>query len=130
MSRPKAYVRPMKGWWLNNPFYIRYIIRESTSVFVTLYALVLLTGLASLKSSEASYSAWLEAMGHPVMIVFHFFALAACLYHAITWFEVAPKVAPNLYIGGYKVPDIAITLIQYLIAVVCYALLYWLVWRL
>ncbi|MFV2089257.1 MAG: hypothetical protein ACC642_01240, partial [Pseudomonadales bacterium] len=60
MSKPKAYVRPMNGWWLRNPRYIRYMIRESTSVFVGLYALILLVGLVRLGSGELAYTAWLD----------------------------------------------------------------------
>lgn len=129
MSGRRTYVRPMKGWWLKNPVYVRYMIRESSSVFVTLYGLILLTGLYSLKAGDLSYQGWLQAMSHPLIIVFHFLTLAACLYHAVTWFKVAPKVLPNFYLGGKKVPDSAITIAQYLMAGVCYALLYWLIWR-
>ena len=119
----------MKGWWLKNPFYVRYMIRESTSVFVTLYAAILLSGLICLSRGEDAWQLWISVMNHPLFIVFHFLALAACLYHAVTWFKVAPKVAPNFYIGSRRVPDMTITLIQYIIAVVCYFLLYWIIWR-
>ena len=129
MSGRRPYVRPMKGWWLKNPFYIRYMVRESTSVFVTLYALVMLTGLMSLQDGESSWQTWLRGMNHPMMVVFHVFVLAACLYHAVTWFKVAPKVAPNFFIAGKRIPDIAITAVQYLIAVACYLFLYCVIWR-
>lgn len=128
MSTRKPYIRPMQGWWLKNPFYTRYMIREATSVFVGIYAFVLLAGLFSLASGEASYNNWLTAMTNPLVIVFHCVALAAALYHAFTWFAVAPKVMPLLVIGKKKVSDRSITVIHYLIAIVLYVVMLGIAW--
>jgi len=38
-SKRKPYVREMKkDWWLKNAFYTGYMIREGTSIFVSIYA--------------------------------------------------------------------------------------------
>jgi fumarate reductase subunit C len=110
----------MNGWWLKNPRYIHYMIREATSVFVGIYALILLVGLVRLGSGEAAYAGWLTALQHPLAIVFHVVALAAALLHTVTWFSVAPKVVPTLFIGAKRVSDRAITVAQYVIAVAVY----------
>lgn len=128
MSMRKAYVRPMQGWWLKNPFYIRYMIREATSVFAGIYAVVLLAGLLALASGEAAYNNWLAAMTNPLAVLFHLAALAAALYHAYTWFAVAPKVMPLLVIGRKKVSDRSITAMHYLIAIVLYAAMLGIAW--
>ena len=128
MSTRKPYIRPMQGWWLKNPFYIRYMIREATSVFVGIYAFVLLAGLFSLASGEAAYYDWLAAMTKPLAILFHLLALAAALYHAVTWFAVAPKVMPLLVIGKKKVSDKSITILHYLVAMVLYVVLLGIAW--
>ncbi len=129
MNRSRPYVRPMNGWWLKNPRYVRYMIREATSVFVGLYALILLVGLACLGRSEEAYAAWLGALEHPLTVVFHLVALAAALLHTVTWFAVAPKVVPTFFIGGERVSDRAITLAQYVIAALVYAAILLLVLR-
>ncbi len=129
MSAPKPYVRPMSGWWLKNPFYIRYMIRESTAIFVAIYALVLFTGLLSLASGEAAYSHWLALMSNPLALLFHLLALAAALYHTITWFNVSARVTPIIMIGKRRLPDRVITVSQYVIAVICYLLLFIVVGR-
>ena len=118
----------MHGWWLKNPFYVRYMLRESTSVFVGIYAIVLLAGLLALVSGEAAYNAWLAAMTNPLAIVFHLVALAAAIYHTITWFAVAPKVMPFLFIGRKRVSDRAITIFHYLAAAVLYLLMLGIAW--
>ena len=129
MNTRKSYIRPMEGWWLKNPFYIRYMIREATSIFVGIYALVLLTGLVSLSCGEASYNSWLGAMTNPLVILFHLIALAAVIYHTITWFAVAPKVVSPLFIAGTRVPDMFIVAAQYVIAILLYLILFAMVWK-
>ena len=129
MNTRKSYIRPMEGWWLKNPFYIRYMIREATSIFVGIYALVLLTGVVSLSCGEASYNGWLETMTNPLAVLFHLVALAAVIYHTITWFAVAPKVVSPLFIAGIRVPDMVIVVVQYVIAILLYLILFGMVWR-
>ena len=127
MVSADAYVRSMKGWWLKHPFYVKYMIRESTSIFVTLYALVLAYGLWNLTQGEAFYLAWLEGLKHPFSICFHVLAMLAAGYHTYTWFKVSPKVVPHIYFGTERIPDFLITGVQYVIAAVCYLALLFLV---
>lgn len=128
MSGRNAYVRPMTGWWLMNPFYVRYMVRESTSIFVALYAFILLAGLSSLAEGEAAWNAWLASLATPAAVSFHLLALAAALYHTVTWFKVSPKVAPPIFIGAKRLPDVVITSAQYVIAAAVYLILFVVAW--
>jgi fumarate reductase subunit C len=100
MSRLKpaarSYVRPMGGWWRKNPFFVRYMLREASALFLSAYALVLLTGLYRLTQGEAAFEAWRGALATPLSVVFHVLALLFVAYHALTWFQVMPKTAPRL----------------------------------
>jgi fumarate reductase subunit C len=109
MATIRTFVRPMRGWWRKDPYFVRYMIRESSSVFLAVYALILLAGLYRLTQGEAAWNAWLGALTSPVSIVFHWAALLTVGYHAYTWWKVAPKTAPDLRIGGRAVPECAIT---------------------
>ncbi|PIE41259.1 MAG: fumarate reductase subunit C [Gammaproteobacteria bacterium] len=101
----KPYVQKQSPWWwASNPFYVRYMIREGTSVFVLLYSLVLISGLWRLSQGEAAWNQWLATLGSPLWIVFHVIALAAALYHAYTWFKLAPKIM-QVRIGGWTLPE-------------------------
>lgn len=128
MSGRKPYVRPMTSWWLQNPFYVRYMVREATSIFVAIYAFVLLAGVANLVEGEAAWNAWLVSLTNPLAVFFHLIAMAAALYHAVTWFKVSPKVAPPLFVGNNRVPDSLITGVQYVIAAVVYLILFVVAW--
>jgi len=127
VDKPKSYIRPMSGWWLKNPFYIKYMVREATSVLVGIYAVVLLEGLMALAEGETAFNTWLSAMHGPLAVIFHLFALAAALYHTVTWFAVAPKVTPFIFIGKQKIQASTITVAQYVVAVIVYALLFWMI---
>ncbi len=118
MSKRKPYVQPMpRTWFLKNPFHTRYMLREGTSIFVGLYSLLLVWGLACLVKGEAAWNHWLSAMEHPLYIVFHIVALLAALYHAITWFSLAPK-AMHLQQGDKKLSDTPVVIVHYVAFVV------------
>lgn len=105
MTKRRPYVRPMGGWWRRNPFYVFYMLREATSVFLAIYALQLLYGLYALHGGEPPFTAWLTSLRHPLYVVFHVLALAAALLHAFTWFNVSPKAMPPVYLAGHRVAD-------------------------
>jgi fumarate reductase subunit C len=100
MSRFKpvagAYVRPTRGWWLKNPYFVLYMVREGTAVSLTVYAVILLVGLSSLAIGEAAYNAWRAALSTSWALGFHAVALVVIVYHSVTWFGVMPKTAPRL----------------------------------
>jgi fumarate reductase subunit C len=101
----KTYVRPMSGWWRRNPYYLWYMLREASSVFITAYALVLLTGLFRLAQGREAYGQWQESLGGAASLVFHGVTLVLVLYHAWTWFKVMPKTLPFLRLAGWRIPD-------------------------
>jgi fumarate reductase subunit C len=109
MAKVKPYVRPMRGWWRRNPFYVRYMIREASSVFLAIYTVILLVGLLRLAQGEAAYEAWRAALTSFGSVVFHSLALLTAGYHAYTWWKVAPKTAPDIRIAGRPLPELVIT---------------------
>jgi fumarate reductase subunit C len=108
MSARNTYVRPMRGWYLRNPRFLAYLLREGTSVFVALYALLLLWGLTALAAGPERYERWLAFLASPFSVLLHLVVLVAAVYHTVTWFQVAPKATPPLSFGGKQVPDSAI----------------------
>jgi fumarate reductase subunit C len=93
---PRSHVRPMAGWWRKNPYFMRYMVREGSAVFLSAYALVLLVGLWRLSQGEAAFEAWRAALATPLSLGLHALALLIVCYHAFTWFQVMPKTAPRL----------------------------------
>ena len=109
MAQVKTYTRPMQGWWRKNPYFVRYMIREGSCLFLAIYTLILLVGLYRLTQGEAAWNAWREALTSTPSILFHWLALLTVSYHAYTWWKVAPKTAPDLRLGGRALPESLIT---------------------
>jgi len=109
MAARRPYVRPMDGWWKRNPFFMRYMAREATAVFVYLYGLLLVSGLVTLANGEAAFNAWLAWLRQPPMIVFQLVCLAVFAYHTWSWFVIMPKTMPPLMVAGKRLSPSAIT---------------------
>jgi fumarate reductase subunit C len=109
VPRRPAYVRPMRGWWRRDPFFMRYMAREFTAVAVLAYAIVLTVGLVRLAQGQAAWEGWAQALRSPVSLVLHTIVLACLLLHAKTWFEIMPKTLPAMFIGSRRVPARFIT---------------------
>lgn len=105
MSKRKPYERPLPtGWWLKEAFYTKYMIREGSSILITLYSLILAWGVFRLSQGEAAFDAWMAALQNPFSIIVHLIAFAWALYHTITWFSLAPK-AIALWVKGKRLQD-------------------------
>lgn len=118
MSIRQPYIRPMKhNWWLKNSFYLKYMIREGSSIATAIYSLVLLGGLFRLAQGETAFANWLQAMQSPVAIIFHLVALFWVLYHSVTWFNLAPKAA-DIWFKDKKLPDSVIVKSMYALLVI------------
>lgn len=99
----KPYHREVKAtWWTQNPFYVRYMIREGTAVLaffatleialgIFLFALCDLHGDLN-ADAVAPYLWWAQDfLGNPVVILFNVVCLVAQLFHMVTWFNLMPK---------------------------------------
>ena len=118
MDKRRPYIRSMAGWWTRDPYYIRYMAMEATSVLVAVYAVILLVGLARLSQGEAAYNGWLDALKSRWSVGFHVLILLVFLYHMWSWFKIMPKTLPTIYLGGWKLPQPAITWTGVVVAVV------------
>ncbi|MGB1270908.1 MAG: hypothetical protein ACPG5T_02415 [Endozoicomonas sp.] len=95
MSR-RPYVRPMKRtWFMDHPFYRNYMVRESSCVFDGLYAINLFIGLVQLVKGPDAWQGWLDFQTNPLMILFTVVTLGLTLYHAVTYFDMTPRVLPQ-----------------------------------
>lgn len=105
----RPYVRPMKGWWTRNPFFVAYMIREATALAVWLYAVELMAGAVCLAAGEGSWNAWVGVMRHPVMIIINVIILWSMAVHAKSWFDIMPKTMPMIFVSGRRLAASTIT---------------------
>lgn len=128
MSR-RPYVRSVgRGtWYLRQPRYRVYMLRELTCVLVAIYCALILYVLAALgENGPERWQAFLAAQQQPAWVVFHAFALVYfVVYQTMAWFRLAPKAMP-LELGGTPVPARAIIAAHYLAWLVVTVLILWL----
>ncbi len=104
----KPYQRPVaSNWWLSKRTYFLFIVRELTSVFIAAYLALFLLLLYQISVGREAYEAYLRFLATPLMLVFHILALAAALFHTITWFNLLPNIMVVRY-GEDRVPAILV----------------------
>ena len=97
------YHRPHRwAWWTERPAYLRFMVRELTSVLIAGYLVVLVITLARVGGGEAAAAEWLQALSGTGWKVAHAVALVAALWHSITWFNAVPQAMP-LFVGENRV---------------------------
>jgi len=115
-------------WWLRNRAYFLFMLRELTSVFIAGYAILLLILLYQLNAGRDAYQNYLRFLTAPGMVAFHVIALAAALFHTVTWFNLTPKVLV-VRMGGRQIPASVIAGVNYVAWIVISALVAWIVLR-
>ena len=113
MSR-RPYVRKVeRSWWLRQPRYVLYMIRELTSLFVGLYSALLVVGLVRLSQGEVAWDGFVTAVSSPLGVAFQLLCFVFAVYHSVTWFALTPKAMP-LMIKDEPVPGIVIVGAHYI----------------
>jgi fumarate reductase subunit C len=90
-------------WWLRNPRYFAFMLRELSSVFIAVFLVVLLVQLYQLSQGPAAYAAFLRMLSAPGWVVFHVVAFLFALYHSVTWLNLT-GVVQVVRFGEYQVP--------------------------
>ena len=113
-------------WWLERWSYLAFILREVSSVFVAWFVVVLLKGIRALGQGEHSYEAFLLWLQNPLVLAVNVVTLGFVVFHAVTWFNLAPK-AMAVTVGGRRLPGAMIAGANYAVWAVASATLMWLV---
>jgi fumarate reductase subunit C len=115
-------------WWLMRGSYLAFILRELSSVFVAWFVVFLLLLVRAISRGESAYLEFLAWSATPVMLILNLVSLLFVVFHAMTWFNLAPK-AMVVRMGQSDVPPLMIAASNYAAWVVVSALLAWLVLR-
>ena len=112
-------------WWLRRRSYLAFILRELSSIFVGWFVVYLLLLVRAVSHGESRYQEFLSWSGRPAILALNIVSLFFIVYHAITWFNLAPK-AMVLRVGGTRVPGFLIAGSNYLAWAMASAVVSWL----
>jgi fumarate reductase subunit C len=126
---PKSYhVRVSTYWWLTRWPYLKFILREGSAVFVAWAVIVTLLQIHALKGGPEDYAQFQNWLRNPVVLAVNVVSLLFIIFHAVTWFNLAPK-AMAVRLGGKRLPNLAIAAPNYVAWAVISAAVAWILLR-
>jgi len=115
-------------WWLSRWVYFKFILREASSVFVAWFVVLTLVQIRALTRGPADYAEFQRWLQSPLVLALNIVSLFFVIFHAVTWFSLAPK-AMAIRLQGKRLPNLAISAPNYVAWVVISAAVAWIILR-
>jgi fumarate reductase subunit C len=129
LNHPRWYRKRVSTyWWLQRWEYLRFVLREISSVFVAWFVLLTIVQLYAASRGSDAYSDFLDFLKNPFVIVFNVISFLFVVFHSITWFNLSAR-AMSIRIGGKKVPGFMISGPNFAAWLVISAVIAWLLLR-
>src|SRR5689334_1607241 len=126
---PRSYrARVSTYWWLARWPYLKFILREGSSVFVAWVVVVTLVGIGALRHGPACYSEFEEWLRTPLVLALNVVSFVFVVFHAVTWFNLAPK-AMAVRVRGKRLPAFALAAPNYAAWIAISLLVAWILLR-
>ena len=110
---PKCYhPRVSTYWWLARWAYLKFILREISSVFVAWIVVLTMLQIRALTRGPTGYAAVQEWLVNPLVLALNVISFFFVVFHAVTWFNLAPH-SIVIRIRGKRLPGLAITAANY-----------------
>ena len=126
---PRWYRRRMSvWWWLKDPAYTKFVLREVTSVFVAFFAMLYVWQLRAVAEGPDAYARFMARLKTPPFLILDAVALLFVLFHTITWFNLTPT-AVVVRVKGKRVPDRLVAGSNYVVWVIVSGIVAWIFTR-
>ncbi len=99
-------------WWLGRWPYLRFILRELSSLAVAFFVVLTLAQVYALSQVAQAYGELQEWLRQPAVLVLNGVVFLFTVFHTLTWFAAAPK-AMAVRLGGKRVPEWAVAAPNY-----------------
>lgn len=94
-------------WWLGKWPYVKFILRELSSVFVAWFVVFLLLLVRAVAQGEPAFTAFMAWSCEAPVLTVNVVAFLFITFHSVTWFAVAPQ-AIVAHVGSKRVPPFLI----------------------
>ncbi len=91
--------------FLKHPSYRAYMLREATSLFILIYAILYVIQLLWLRDGVEGYNALLAWLTNPIAAAVNIILFMFSLIHTVSWLHLASRLAPR---GGHTASPPAI----------------------
>jgi len=120
------WLRPRAStyWWLTRGSYLTFILRELSSIFVAWFVVYLVLLVRAVSRGDPAYQQFLVWSASPLIVALNLVTLLFVVFHAITWFNLAPS-AMVVRMGNRDVPPFVIAGSNYAAWVAVSGLLVW-----
>jgi len=126
---PKSYHRRVSTyWWLERWPYLKFILREASSVFVAWTVVLTLLEIRALTRGVGAYTEFQVWLRNPLVVALDAVTFFFVLFHAVTWFNLAPK-ALAVRARGKRLPAFAVAAPNYVAWAVISAAIAWVLLR-
>ncbi len=124
---PRWYrARVSTYWWLWRWPYLRFVLRELSSVFVAFFVVITLLQIHALSRGEQAYTDFQRWLRSPLLLGLNAISFLFVLFHALTWFNLAPR-AMTVRVGGKRVAGSLVAASNYVAWLVISAVVAWLI---
>jgi len=129
LNHPRWYRKRVSTyWWLQRWEYLRFVLREISSVFVAWFVVLTIAQLYAMSRGSEAYNTFLDFLKNPFIIAFNIISFLFVVYHSITWFNLSAR-AMSIRVGGKKVPGFMISGPNFVAWLIISAVIGWLLLR-
>jgi len=129
LNHPRWYRKRVSTyWWLQRWEYLRFVLREISSVFVAWFVVLTIVQIYAASRGSDPYSEFLDFLKNPFVIAFNLISFLFVVYHSITWFNLSAR-AMSIRVGGKKVPGFMISGPNFVAWLIISAVIGWLLLR-
>ena len=129
LNHPRWYRKRVSTyWWLQRWEYLRFVLREISSVFIAWFVVLTLMQIYSASRGPNAYADFLEFLKNPCVLALNIISFFFVVYHSITWFNLSAH-AMSIRVGGKKIPGFMISGPNFVAWFVISAVIAWLLLR-
>jgi fumarate reductase subunit C len=115
-------------WWMGQWHYLKFILREISSVFVGIFVVMTLFQLGALPRGPEAYASFQQWLKTPLALAINLVSFFFVVFHAITWFNLTPH-AMAVRVKGQRMPDWMVAAPNYVAWAAISAFVAWIIWR-
>ena len=126
---PRWYrARVSTYWWLWKWPYLKFVLRELSSIFVAYFVVLTLAQINCLRGGPEAFAEFQQRLRNPFVLVLNGISLCFVLLHTLTWFNLAPR-AMVVRLGGKRLPEALIAGANYFVWMAVSVVVAWIILR-